>query len=201
MVASFTDITERWALEAQLRQQAEELRNLSLTDELTGLYNRRGLLMLAEQQLKTAQRTHSKTVVLVGDLDGLKVINDTWGHEAGSEALVATAAVLRATFRESDLLARWGGDEFVVVATGSDRADIAALRERLDAQLAAYNTTGNSPYPLAMSVGVVVNDPAAPCALATLLARADALMYEHKRQRRQDRVIELAVRPNLRHSA
>src|SRR5664279_1575350 len=105
------DVTER-------RQMVETIRTLSLTDELTGLLNRRGFTTLAEQQLRTSLRTRNRLWLLFADLDGLKEINDRHGHETGDRALCEVARLLRTgSFREADLVARLGGDEFAVLAT------------------------------------------------------------------------------------
>ncbi len=102
--------------EIQKRLKAEtEVRQLSLTDELTGLYNRRGFFLLGNQQFKTAQRTQMFCCLLFADLDGLKQINDSLGHEIGDKFLIDTAQLLKQTFRESDIIARLGGDEFVIL--------------------------------------------------------------------------------------
>jgi PAS domain S-box-containing protein len=108
------DVTRDRETEAQLAAQATELRALSLRDELTGLYNRRGLLVIAEQQLRAALRSQRHVGAVYVDLDGMKAINDQQGHEAGDRALVESAAALRETFRGEDVIARIGGDEFVV---------------------------------------------------------------------------------------
>ena len=93
-----------------------ELSSLALTDELTGLYNRRGFICLSEVQLKLARRSGCDMVLFFIDVDGLKQINDSFGHSEGDNALIRTAEVLRMTFRESDVLARIGGDEFGALA-------------------------------------------------------------------------------------
>ena len=101
--------------EIQERLRAEaEVRQLSMTDELTGVYNRRGFFLLANQQLKIAKRTQMSCCLLFADLDGLKKINDSLGHEIGDRILAEAAYILKQTFRDSDIVARLGGDEFVI---------------------------------------------------------------------------------------
>jgi two-component system cell cycle response regulator len=172
----------RHAIERQRLQ--EELRALSLEDSLTGLRNRRGFVTLAAQGLKTAHRTKHGMFLLYLDLDGLKQINDTLGHSGGDAALLETAHLLQETFRESDILARVGGDEFAVLAVemAEDRADI--LTARLQRELAAHNARANRAYQLSLSVGITRYDPDSPCTIDELLARADGLMYEEKRRRK-----------------
>jgi diguanylate cyclase (GGDEF)-like protein len=165
------------------RRMLSELRALSLVDQLTGLSNRRGFLLLAEQQLKVANRTKRGMVFVFADLDGMKQINDTMGHQVGDLALVEAAHVLRETFRESDIIARIGGDEFAIVAIEADKEGAEALTRRVQEVLAARNAKGDRRYSLSMSVGVARYDPGSPCTLDELLARADELMYRQKHVR------------------
>ena len=161
----------------------ESVRALSLTDGLTELYNRRGFVTLAEQALKLAHRTKRGMVLLFADLDGLKQINDTLGHSAGDQALIATANILRETFREADIVARLGGDEFVVLAL--ETAENGAVLTRLYENLTRHNTQANRGYNLSLSIGVARYDPEHACSVDELLAQADALMYEEKRRKRE----------------
>lgn len=174
------DITET----VQIR---EKLRALSLHDELTGLYNRRGFLNLAQQQIKIADRTKTykimdEILLLFIDLDKLKQINDELGHNEGDRALIDTAKILKKTFRESDIIARFGGDEFAILAlkTREDKT----LCERLQKNIDAYNALGNSSYTLSISIGVTIYNPEKPSTLDELISRADTLMYEHKKSKK-----------------
>jgi diguanylate cyclase (GGDEF)-like protein len=159
----------------------------ALVDELTGLLNRRGLLTLAAPFWKNVGRTKRGMMLLFIDLDGMKHINDTWGHKEGDRALVETADVLQAAFRESDLLARLGGDEFAVVAVGAPADSAARLSARLAERVSAHNAAGRRDWQLALSVGMTHCDPERPTSLEAMLARADGLMYEQKRARRKAR--------------
>jgi diguanylate cyclase (GGDEF)-like protein/PAS domain S-box-containing protein len=170
------DITER-----KLWQRS--LETLSYMDDLTGLYNRRGFLLFAEHQLKLAVR-NDQSVVMVGvDMDGLKAINDTFGHANGDRALVELANALRGSFRDSDVIGRIGGDEFVVLTTESNETGAEHAVERLAMRIAGRNGEGDLPWPLAASVGWVRAQPTGPEDLVTLLARVDERMYEQKRRR------------------
>jgi diguanylate cyclase (GGDEF)-like protein/PAS domain S-box-containing protein len=173
-VAVYTDITERVRME-------EALLALSLIDDLTSLYNRRGFLILAEQQLKTAKRAKRRMMLLFADLDGLKQINDTFGHSEGDRALIEVADVLTETFRESDVVARIGGDEFVVLAIETNGAPAEVLTARLQEKLEARNAREGRPYELSLSMGLARYDPERPCSIDDLLARADRVMYGQKR--------------------
>lgn len=178
------------------RKQAEEaLRSLSHIDELTGLFNRRQFFALAEQQLKIAIRTKKKLLLLFIDVDGLKRINDNHGHTEGDLALIDIANILKGTFRESDITARIGGDEFVVLAVKNTDADVNGEipTTRLQNNLDEHNAKGSRGYKLSISVGTTQFDPEQPLSVDELLARADALMYEQKRGKKNKPVSHLSV--------
>jgi diguanylate cyclase (GGDEF)-like protein len=169
------------------RKRAEALvRLLSLTDELTGLYNRRGFLTLAEQQLKLAARTRRRMYLLFVDLDGMKAINDTLGHQEGDQAIREAAALLKNTYRESDIIARIGGDEFAVLVPEARKEDGRALTARLERNLAALEKKEGLPFKLSLSIGIVSCDASDPCSLEVLLDRADRMMYEQKQGKRKN---------------
>lgn len=175
------DITERKMLE-------EDLRALSLFDELTGLYNRRGFFTLAEQQLKVADRMKRELFLLFIDFDDLKSINDTLGHNEGSQALIDTGNIMRETFRESDILGRIGGDEFVVLAIESADTDITLFRSRLQHAVDSFNSTGIRRFLISLSAGVTRYAPDSHCSLRDLIAHADSLMYEEKRRKKRQQL-------------
>ncbi|MBI3073199.1 MAG: GGDEF domain-containing response regulator [Deltaproteobacteria bacterium] len=170
---------ERKRAQAMLRRTETDLASLALIDELTGLNNRRGLFLLGEQTLKLAARNRSAAAVVFADVDGLKEINDRAGHAEGDRALVDFAGILRATFRDSDVLGRLGGDEFVAIVGGGDGA---VLPERLFANLVKSREPSESSYRLSVSVGLAVFDPEHPLTLAELITHADEEMYLRKRQ-------------------
>lgn len=169
-----------------------ELRHLALCDDLTCLYNRRGFFAAATQQLKMARRTQKPALLLSCDLDGLKPINDRFGHREGDLALVRTADALQAVFRDSDVLARLGGDEFAVLAMDLPPRHQQTILTRLRKEL---NQMGKDEprYKLALSVGSAWFDPQHPVSLAELMEQADRAMYEQKRNTRG----ALAPRDNL----
>ena len=160
-----------------------EVRHLALIDPLTGLYNRRGFTALGAQQLKLAARTNTEVSLLFADLDGLKWINDTLGHQEGDRALLETAKTIREISRGTDVAARLGGDEFGLVAIGSGEG-IEKIIARLDERIAARNTQEGLRYKLSLSVGSARYDPANPLSFEELLSRADALMYKKKEETR-----------------
>jgi diguanylate cyclase (GGDEF)-like protein/PAS domain S-box-containing protein len=178
-LAVLTDITERKAME-------EEIKALSLHDELTTLLNRRGFLTLAEQQLKTASRLKKRIALLYLDVDDLKRINDTGGHKLGDRALTEVAFNLKKSFRESDIVARMGGDEFSVLAMETTRMDADALVRRLEEKLEFFNdrSSAEAGFRLAVSIGVFTREPDQQATIEEMLSRADLLMYERKRARK-----------------
>jgi len=173
----------RFSMSERERNRAEEaLRTLSLIDELTGLHNRRGFFALAEQQLNIANRMKKEMLLIFADLDQLKWINDTLGHHEGDLALIEAAGILKETFRKSDIIARIGGDEFVIT-TEAVEASVNVLITRLLENLDSYNAKGDRRYKLSLSTGITRYEPENPCSIDELLRRADALMYEAKRKK------------------
>lgn len=169
---------------AQRQKIEDEVRRLSMTDELTGLHNRRSFFLLADQLMRTARRNDQSCLLFFIDLDGLKKINDIHGHEAGDLAITAAAQVLKAAFRDSDVVARIGGDEFVVLAADvGEPAD--GLTARVQALVEEFNASDRCRYPIALSMGAVGCSPRELKPLGELLASADALMYANKLRRRQ----------------
>ena len=161
------------------------LRSLSLIDDLTGLYNRRGFADLGEQYLKLARRSGRGVTLVYLDLDRFKTINDSLGHHVGDRALIRIADILKATFRRSDIIARLGGDEFAVLAleasTESSETLIARLRERVE----AFNRSGPDPFRLSVSIGMTRHEGDMRVRLEELVAEADNAMYEEKRGKRR----------------
>lgn len=159
-----------------------ELGSLALTDELTGLYNRRGFMALAERQLKIGRRSGRGMLLFVMDVDRLKQINDSFGHFEGDRALKSTADVLEETFRDSDVLARLGGDEFAVLAVEASGRSEATIKTRLFECLKSINAKP-SRYEISLSVGLARFDPCSRTSIGELMAKADQAMYELKLQR------------------
>jgi diguanylate cyclase (GGDEF)-like protein len=166
---------------ARRRARARTLRDLSLTDELTGLYNRRGFLLTAERRVKSAQREGEDLLLLFADMDGLKHINDEHGHDEGSRAIAAAGEALRHAFRDSDVIARLGGDEFAVLVADPGGKGSDFFRERLGEGLRRYDEQSEAPYRLSLSVGSVRFDGA--LTIEEAISRADMLMYQNKRRK------------------
>jgi diguanylate cyclase (GGDEF)-like protein/PAS domain S-box-containing protein len=178
------DSTAQKATETALRQREEQLRMLSLADGLTGLYNRRGLFALGEHTLRVARRRGRRLGVIYVDVDGLRAVNDRFGHARGDEALRAVADVLRACVRESDVVGRVGGDEFVVLAE-SDPDVTAELVARVRRRIERADQTSGRPFRLSLSVGSVDWEPGEQVTLQELIERAGERMRLDDRSRRR----------------
>jgi diguanylate cyclase (GGDEF)-like protein len=177
--------------ESKLRQALEELEGynaqlsfLSLSDELTGLYNRRGFMKLAAQQLSLTRQMEKKALLVFADIDGLKGINDTYGHDAGDRAIAAVADILRKTFRAMDIIARLGGDEFTVFVPNADERHMPIFESRISALLEESNAAASDPFRLSLSVGFVDCGPGSSLSLDEHLHEADAKLYERKKNKR-----------------
>ena len=177
-------INKELRAEADLRKQMEaKVMRLSLTDELTSLSNRRGFLMRTEQMLKLIHRMGCCAWLFYIDLDGLKQVNDTLGHEAGDRQIQSAARVLRESFRDSDILSRIGGDEFLVFAIGSQLNPTEA-EERIQQKINHHNSLRSETPPISMSIGAVRCDPATTT-LEPLIREADTAMYRNKNRKRE----------------
>jgi diguanylate cyclase (GGDEF)-like protein len=157
-----------------------ELCSLALTDDLTCLYNRRAFLALAGQQLRVARRSGQSVLLFLADVDNLKQINDLYGHHQGDLALMRAASALERTFRNSDVIARFGGDEFVVLALEAACENRETILRRLDKTL---RRSQESSCELTLSVGMARFDPKHPVELGKLIAIADEAMYAEKKTR------------------
>ncbi|HEX7588022.1 MAG TPA: diguanylate cyclase [Anaerolineae bacterium] len=175
----------RYAIERH--RLSDELHALALIDDLTGIYNRRGFFMLAEQQIKYVRRLQNKLVLMYADMDELKHINDTFGHHEGDRALVQVSQILRKTIRDSDIVARIGGDEFALFAADAVCKEIEALPSRVQKNIDQLNSQTLLPYPLSISIGTVCCDFVDNTPLEELLNRADKAMYEQKQGRHDGR--------------
>ena len=172
------DITNRKNLE-------EKLRSLSLTDELTGLYNRRGFITLADQQLKIANRLKRGVLILYADLDNMKYINDTFGHQEGDTALIETGNILKEVFRQSDIIARIGGDEFVVFPIEIIDTSTEALSARFQEFVNTYTVNRKRSYKLSISTGIVHHEYECPYTIEELINQADKAMYDQKKHKQK----------------
>jgi len=188
------DITDRKRLEEQLQEAA-------ITDDLTGLFNRRGFMALAKKQCKLANRNKNGLSLLFVDLDGMKIINDALGHKAGDQALIDTADVLSKTFRESDIIARMGGDEFAVLLTEPSPYDVEnVIISHVEKNISLHNEKARRQYVLKVSIGLSHFDPAHPCSLDELMSRADSMMYKNKKLHSFDKRAESTFQERRAHT-
>jgi len=180
--AELNILNEKLQLELAERTKLEEkLHAASITDEMTGLLNRRGFLILAQKHLELAERNKKRFAILFLDLNGMKKINDEFGHREGDRALIDVSNVLKRTFRKADIVARIGGDEFtVLIADVPDMAIEETVAQHINDNLNACNSETKRGYKLSVSMGMAYYDPERPYPVEELLDGADELMYEHK---------------------
>jgi diguanylate cyclase (GGDEF)-like protein/PAS domain S-box-containing protein len=182
-------LADLYAIAVQRTRTEDALRELSLVDDLTKVYNRRGFLTVAEQQIKVAHRTKKEMSLFYADLDDLKRINDSFGHEEGDNALIEAADLLKDAFRDSDIIARIGGDEFVVLAIDIAEGKVTALARRLRERVQARNARPDASYRLSFSLGISRYDPDRPSSLQELLTLADRKMYQEKTSKKRDAAV------------
>jgi diguanylate cyclase (GGDEF)-like protein len=176
---------EKLQLENMERKKLEEeLRTISITDDLTGLMNRRGFFSIAKSQCEIAGRNNLNLSFLFLDLDNMKEINDKFSHKVGDLALVDAADMLKKSFRESDTIVRFGGDEFVAMIMETPETNIEMLTKRLKVNLDSFNKKTSKPYQLSFSFGMTRYNPKNPCSIDKLIAEADKMMYKQKKNKR-----------------
>lgn len=161
------------------------LESLSLLDFVTKLYNRRGFLTEAEKRLEHASKNKIRVFFLFMDLDNLKWINDSWGHQKGDQALVQFAEILTKALRRTDVKGRLGGDEFAVLAEETPGFTSETLVNRIQKKIEEFNAKKDFPFQLSISMGIAHYDPDHPSSVDELMVRADKLMYEQKRIKHQ----------------
>jgi diguanylate cyclase (GGDEF)-like protein/PAS domain S-box-containing protein len=184
------DITEQKTAERRLRLAVRKLQltkekfeGLSLTDHLTRLNNRRGFYSFGLQQMKIAKRLKKDNYLVFLDIDGLKDVNDTYGHAVGDLLLKGMATILKTTLRESDVIGRIGGDEFAVLAMRSKGQGERGMPARIHESVAAFRLEDYPRLRLSVSMGLVRIDPQKYQQLDDFLSHADFLMYQEKRKK------------------
>ena len=183
-----------WGILKQRRSEQErerliaELEALSIKDELTGLYNRRGIFSMVTRQYSIAKRLKRNLMLIFIDLDGMKQINDLYGHLEGDNALKDAANILKKTFREADILARIGGDEFAVFGMVKKDRNLniitSRINEQLEKHLGEYAARSTKPYTLSLSKGIAFADPQKPFSFDSMLSEADQNMYLQKQKKK-----------------
>lgn len=164
----------------EIKQMQDKLRILTITDDLTSLYNRRGFFSLAEHQLKISARLKKGFFLLYADIDNLKYVNDKFGHGEGDQLIIKAADVLKESFRNSDIIARIGGDEFIIFPVEAAEGSTDAVLNRFQESIDRINEGSAHKYPLSLSIGKAYYDPSNPCSVEELLQIADSSMYEVK---------------------
>ncbi|NLO61913.1 MAG: GGDEF domain-containing protein [Clostridiaceae bacterium] len=167
-----------------VQETSEKLERLSVMDELTGLYNRRGFLTLAKQQIALKARNNKDLLLVFFDIDGMKKINDTLGHSVGDYALVSFANLLKKAFRSTDVIARIGGDEFVVLAIECSIREYKKVKSRLDYSIKEFNASNHQEFQLSVSAGAAPSDPDTTFTIEQLMEEADAELYKEKKRKK-----------------
>ncbi len=185
IVETCHDVTEHVLAAKKVEKEKKFFEEKSIHDELTGLYNRRGFMELVQRQILLSKRTGARHFILFSDLDALKPINDRYGHPVGDQAILEAADVLKETFRESDIIARVGGDEFAVAILDYPYDETESLQRRLDKKVSTHNALSGRLYPLSLSVGITPCEADSPEQLEQVLGRADRLMYDQKLSKKE----------------
>ena len=172
----------------RVRKKIDELDLIASTDELTGLYNRRGLYSFGETTLKFAKAMGQSGIVIYCDMDGLKKINDVYGHEAGDRAIIAESIILKSNFRSNDIIARVGGDEFAIISPGLTKTALEHIREQIEEDCLIWSDGNEQGFNLSISMGYVTY-PSQKMGykITPLLSEADSLMYIEKRAKKAKR--------------
>jgi diguanylate cyclase (GGDEF)-like protein len=178
------EIVARRESERRLKEALDMVEQLSVKDELTGLHNRRGFLNLAEQQVKLLRRNKSGFFVLFADLDGLKPINDRWGHGDGDIAIRTAGKVLRDSLRDSDLVARLGGDEFTALVSQAEPPSMDSISRRISEGCARESASLGKPWRVSLSMGYFYAAPDCDLDVERMLELADAELYKEKQRKR-----------------
>lgn len=166
-----------------LSEKNEMLSIMSTTDEITNLLNRRGFMNFGQQSIYMGLCQDKEGLVLFGDMDGLKQINDTYGHDAGDQAIKAEAKILRNTFRSTDIIGRIGGDEFCIVAVGLPERTFPRIKNTIDIACKIWNQESKAPYKLSISIGYAKYDKS-NSNLAVILQKADEVLYQEKKRKK-----------------
>ncbi|MCQ2241762.1 GGDEF domain-containing protein [Treponema sp.] len=186
-IARASDSYEALRKKRALELENSNIRLVSVTDEMTGLLNRRGFISHGKEAIANSIKNGKKGLVLFGDMDGLKVINDTYGHAAGDTAIKAEAEILKSLFRSSDIIGRLGGDEFAIVAPELNAAKFAEMKKIIQSKCAEYNEKSGESFTLSISIGCVEFNGNEEADLEKLLAIADNELYKEKQSKYRTR--------------
>ncbi len=169
----------------EVKLASDKLKLLAVVDDLTGLFNRRGFLTLAKQNIDLSRRSGTDVMLVFLDLDGLKLINDTYGHCSGDIAIQAMATILQKVFRKSDIIARPGGDEFTVLAIDCTVKEYDLIIKRMNELIDEYNTNSPEKFTLAVSSGAAPHTRTKHYSIEELLEEADRELYKVKKEKKK----------------
>ncbi|KNY29574.1 GGDEF domain-containing protein [Pseudobacteroides cellulosolvens] len=176
----------------ELQKLNKKLHFNSMNDELTGLYNRRGFLVIGKKQFKSAKENKETLLIVYCDLDGLKKINDTFGHKEGDYAIKQTAELLKKTFRKSDVISRFGGDEYVILLTNNTEKSVFEIKNRLECHFKEFNQSSGKEYNLSISIGYACfnTELFQIKTFEELIQIADEKLYSEKRKKKHETKLE-----------
>lgn len=172
-----------------LNNAIRELDRLYVIDPLCNIYNRNGFIRLADQMYKRCEASGESMLISFIDMDGLKLVNDNYGHDEGDFALQRLATVISETCTGDQICARFGGDEFIIIGTRAQQADVEHLEQNFKKRLALMNAVISKPYELAASIGTFVTEIDPETRLFSLITQADQMMYEQKKRKRTSRYL------------
>ncbi len=186
LVSSIFSYAEVSSEKNKFHKKFKELDAVANTDELTGLYNRRGLFDFGKTTLQFAKAMNQSGMIIYCDMDGLKKINDTFGHEAGDCAIIAESIILKGNFRSNDIVARIGGDEFVIISPGMKEETFRRIQEAIHEDCRLWTEKNNSKFKLSISMGYVkFPSEKVGYQITPLLSEADANLYVAKRDKKR----------------
>lgn len=184
MVNSLINVKSSSGADKDIKEKAAVLDKIAHTDEMTGILNRRGLFDFGQKTIDLSKSMIQKGLVIYCDMDGLKKINDNFGHESGDKAIIAEAGILRSSFRTTDIVARIGGDEFVVISPGMKIDYFETLKKKIEERCIKWTEETNSLFLLSISLGAVEYPYEESYDLQTLLSMADSALYAEKRRKK-----------------
>lgn len=184
-IANAFTVTQSEEKQRELEKEYDLATTISVTDEMTGLLNRRGFMNLGLKAMELSQGRKKGGMVLFGDMDGLKKINDTYGHAAGDRAIKTEALLLKRVFRATDIIGRLGGDEFAIVAPSMTERKYTSIRQHLEDLCNSWNSSSGEPFTISLSLGSAAFSATEKLDLKALLSKADEVLYQEKKRKKE----------------